>query len=115
MTVLLDLERFRPSIFDRIAKSMQGTDSGISAPGKDQFSDTPGTDQLVINQVWSHPDQGQISFSLSNNFVARREGNQMSETFQGDGIAVMNELMNCLRETGSEGFWVFRHFTESDR
>src|SRR5256885_16053656 len=35
VTVFLNLERMRPVFFDRIAQTVKGTDSGISAPRKD--------------------------------------------------------------------------------
>jgi hypothetical protein len=48
-----------------------------------------------------------MKFSLSDDFVARGKWNEMSEAFQGDSIAVADELMNRLRESGREWFWDF--------
>src|ERR1700756_808081 len=110
MAVFLDFERFRPPVLDRIPKSMQRSDTGISAPGKNKFSDTSGTDQLVINQIRRHTNQRQVPFALSNDFVPRRERNEMREAFECNRIAVANEFMNRLREGCGERFWCLRHF-----
>src|SRR5207244_941540 len=95
---------------DRVSKSMQGTDTRVSAPGKNEFSDATCADQLVINQVGGHANQREILLLLPNDFVACGKRNEVSETLERNRIAVVYELVNGLGEGGSQRVGDFRLF-----
>src|SRR5580658_2925211 len=86
--MLFESQRPRPAILDRIAKPMQRADARIAAPGKDQTVRRADADQLVVDQVGRHPHQRQVLATLTHDFVARREGNEVSEALHGHTVAV---------------------------
>src|SRR4029077_15082 len=96
-------------VLDCISKSMQRTDTRVSAPGKNEFSDAARADQLVINEVGGHSNQCEILFSLPNDFVACGKRNEMIETLERNRITVVYELVDGLGEGGSERIRGFRH------
>jgi hypothetical protein len=49
---------------------------------------------LVVDQVRRHPHQGQIFLALTNDFMTRRRRDQVSEAFERDGVAVVDELLH---------------------
>src|SRR5690606_14535922 len=49
VAVLFDFQQLRPLLFHRVAQTMQGTDTGVSAPGENQLLRTAGADQQVID------------------------------------------------------------------
>src|SRR5262249_3679773 len=96
MTVFLDFERRRPILFDSVAQTVQGTDAGISTPRKNQLLCAARANELVVNDVGSHSNQREVLSALANDFMACGEGNQMSETFHGYGVAIVNVRANCV-------------------
>jgi hypothetical protein len=48
VTALLNFQRTRPRVLDRIAKTMKGTDPGITAPGEDKFA---GQSRIRVSDV----------------------------------------------------------------
>jgi hypothetical protein len=98
VAVLLDLERLRPALLDRIAQAVQRADAGIAAPREHELSGAAHADQLVVDQVRRHPDQRQILPALADHLVAGRMGDQVRESLQGDSIAVLQQLGDGLPE-----------------
>jgi hypothetical protein len=68
--------------------------SRITAPREDQFLHASCANQLVIDQVRREADSGQIFLALPDDLLTGSEWNEMSETFEGDRVAVMNMLGN---------------------
>ena len=66
-------------------------------------------DQLVINQVGGHANEGEILFALANDFVTCGKRDEMSETLERNRITVANELVDGLGEGGRERIGGFRH------
>ena len=64
VAVLLDLERGRPAVLDRVAEAVQGADAGVAAPGEDQLAGAAGADHLVVDDVGGQPYQGQVPPAL---------------------------------------------------
>jgi hypothetical protein len=79
MGMFLDLQGMGPTIFDGIAETVQGTHSGVTAPGEDQLGGTASSDHLVVNEIGGHPDQGEPAAALAYHLVTRGERDQMSE------------------------------------
>jgi hypothetical protein len=88
VAVFLDLERAGPAVFVGIAEAAQRTDARVAAPGKDHLLHAAHADQLIVDQVRGHADQGQVLFLLPDDFVSGGVGNQVGKTFQGDHVAV---------------------------
>src|ERR1700704_6716271 len=82
----------RPAFFDGIAEAVQRADTGVPAPGELQLDGATRADHLVIDYVRSHSDQGQIAALLADDFMARCVRDQVSETFECDGIAILHEF-----------------------
>src|SRR5437763_11003001 len=49
--VLLELERPRPALLDRVAQPVERAHAGIPAPGEGQLPSTVRADQLVVDDV----------------------------------------------------------------
>ena len=90
MAVLLDLERLRPALLDRVAQPVQRADARVAAPGEDQLAHAAHADQLVIDQIGRHPRHGQPAPPLANDLMAGGEGDQMCEALEHDIVAVMH-------------------------
>src|SRR5437763_10397828 len=78
----------RPIILNSVAQPMEGPDTGITTPGKSEFAGTTGADQLIVYEVWCHPDKMQISPLLAQDLVPGGKRNQMRKAFQRDALAV---------------------------
>ena len=98
MTVFFDLQRLRPAFLHRIAKPMQRANPRISTPRKNKLASGTHTNELVINHVGRHADQGQILFTLANNFMPCGMWDQVGETLHGHLVAVMDESVNGLTQ-----------------
>jgi hypothetical protein len=98
MRMLVDRERLRPGIFDRIAQPIQRTDARIAAPRKCQCARAAAADQLVVDQIRRHADQMQSASLLANDLVTGRERNQVRETLERDALAVADELGDDFAE-----------------
>jgi hypothetical protein len=90
----VDFQWPRPVILNRIAQSMERTDTGIATPGKREGARTTSANQLIVNQVRRHPDQMQIALFLAQDLVPSSERNQMSEAFQRDALAIVDVSTN---------------------
>jgi hypothetical protein len=89
MAPLFDLERTGPAILHRVAKAVQRTDSRVSAPRESQLPCTSGSDQLVVDEIRRHADEGQVPPALADDFVASRKGNEVGKPLQGNAVAVL--------------------------
>ena len=98
VAVLLDLERARPAVLDRVPEPVQRAHPGIAAPGEDQLAHAARADQLVVNQVRRHPDHGEVPASLPYHLVPGRERDQVGEPLHRDDVAVVYRPPYSLRE-----------------
>ncbi|MCY1539752.1 hypothetical protein D9M68_753530 [compost metagenome] len=93
MAVFFDFQRFGPALLHRVAQAVQRTDAGVAAPGEHQLLRTASSDQQVIYQVGRHAHQGQLTLALTNQLVGRGSWNKVGKTFEGDGVAVIDEAL----------------------
>ena len=77
---------------DRVAQAMERTHAGIAAPGKLELGRASGADQLIVDEVRGHADQGQVAPPLADDLVARREGDQVRESFERHHVAVVYRI-----------------------
>ena len=103
MRVLLELERRRPAVLDRVAEPVQRADAGIAAPGEDELPRAAHPDQLVVDDVGRHPDQRQVAPFLPDQLVPRGVRNQVREALERDGVAVVDELGDRIGELDDRG------------
>ncbi len=89
--VLLELERSRPVVLDRVAEAVQRADAGIPAPREDELPGAAGADQLVVDHVGRHPDERQLPPALPHELVPGRVRDQMREPLERDGLPVRDE------------------------
>jgi hypothetical protein len=69
---------------------VQRSDPGIAAPGEDQFAGTAGPDQLVVDHVRGHPDQGQVTPPLPDHLAAGGERDEVREAFHRHRITIVD-------------------------
>ena len=83
VAVLLDLERARPAVLDRVAEAVQRADAGIAAPREDvSLRAQPDADQLVVDDVGRHPDEVQVTPPLADDLVAGGERDEVGEALE---------------------------------
>jgi hypothetical protein len=87
VAVLLELDRARPPVLDRVAQPVQRADARVAAPREDEALHEAGPDQLVVEQIRRHPDQRQLADPLADDLVAGRKRDQMREPLHGDAVA----------------------------
>ena len=92
MRVLLELERHRPVVLDRIAQAMQRADARIAAPGEDELARTAHADQLVVDDVGRHPHERQLTAPLPDQLLACRIRDEVREALERHHVAVAHEL-----------------------
>ena len=71
MAVLLELERPRPAVLDRVTEPVEAADPRIAAPGEDEPAGAAHADQLVVDQVGRHPHEREVAPSLPDDLVTR--------------------------------------------
>ena len=96
MAVLLDLERCRPALLDRVPEPVERSDARVAAPREDQPAGAAHADHLVVDEVRGQPYQGEIAPTLPDDLVARGEGNEVGEPLQGNAVAVGDEIGHRL-------------------
>ena len=96
--VLLELERRRPAVLDRVAEPVQRADAGVAAPREDELPGAAHPDQLVVDDVGRHPDERQVAPPLADQLVPGRVRDQVREALERDGVAVADELGDRLGE-----------------
>ena len=80
MRMLLDGERMRPALLDRVPEPVQGADAGIAAPGKHQPVGAAHADHLVVDEVGRHAHQMQAATALPNDLVTGSKRDEMGKT-----------------------------------
>ena len=103
MAVFFDLEGARPAVLDRIAEAMQRADARIAAVGEDELACGPDADQLVVEDVRCHPDQLELGSALADQLVPGGKRDQVREALERDGVAIVDELGECLGEVEDLG------------
>src|SRR5262249_50598058 len=98
VTVLLEFERSGPIMLDGVAETVKRADAGISAPGEDEFFRAACTDQLIVNDVGSHANEGELLALLANDFVSGGKRDEMGKAFHGDGVAVAHQRGDCVAD-----------------
>ena len=96
--MLLDRDRTRPAVLESVAEAVQRTDAGIADPGEDQLVGAAHADELIVDQVGRHPDEGQMLAALTDDLVSGRMRNQMGEPLHGHGIAIPDGRFHGLGE-----------------
>jgi hypothetical protein len=96
--VLLDLDRPRPSVLDRVAKAMKATDAGVPAVGEHQPARDAHADHLVIHKIGRHPDQLELTPALADDLVAGLERDQVREALERDRVAVADDRLDGVGE-----------------
>jgi hypothetical protein len=94
--VLLELERRRPALLDGVAQAVQRPDARVAAPGEHQLPRGAGPDQLVVDDIRRHPDEGEVLVSLPDDLVPRRERNEVGESLERHHVAITEKLANCF-------------------
>ena len=89
--VLLELERPRPAVLDRVAQPVQRADAGVAAPREDELRRAAGADQLVVDDVGRHPHERQLAPLLPDQLVPRGVRDQVREALERDRVAVADE------------------------
>jgi hypothetical protein len=111
VAVLLDGERVRPAVLDRVAEAMDRAHAGIAAPREHEARRASHADQLVVEDVGRHADELQVFAALPDHFVSGSEWNQVGETFHRNRLAVAHVASDRVRERhdlvrhGGTTFW----------
>ena len=90
--VLLDLERRRPAVLDRVAQPVQRADARVAAPREDELARAAHPDQLVVDHVRRHPDERQVAPALPDQLVAGGVRDQVGEALERDDVAVVHQV-----------------------
>jgi hypothetical protein len=77
---------------------MQRADARIAAPGEDHLLRAAHADDLVVDQVGRHADEGEILSLLADHLMAGSIGDQVREPFHCDRIAVTQILLDRFGE-----------------
>src|SRR5947207_3291890 len=86
--MLLDRDRRPPAVLVGIAEPMQRADAGIADPGEYELVGAAHADELIVNEVGGHSDQGQVAAALADDLVSRRKRDEMGESLHGHRIAI---------------------------
>src|SRR5262249_23926446 len=111
VAVLLDGERMRPPVLDRVAEAVDRAHAGIAAPREHEALRAAHADQLVVEDVGRHADELEVLAALANHFVAGGEGDEMREAFHRYRLAVSHETRDRVGERhdlvrhGGTTFW----------
>ena len=90
--VLLELERPRPAVLDRVAQPVERADARVAAPREDELPRTAHADHLVVDDVGRHPDELEVAPPLPDQLVTGRMRDQVREALERDGVAVADVL-----------------------
>ena len=71
---------------------------GLPPQEKTSLRGAARADELVVDQVGGHPDQGEVAPPLPDDLVARGERDEVGEAFQRDGVAVADQPRHRLRQ-----------------
>jgi hypothetical protein len=76
--VLLDRERLRPAVLDRVAQTMQRAHPGLPPQENTSFG-TAHADELIVKQVRRHLDEGQPAPLLADDLMSGGIRDEMGE------------------------------------
>jgi len=91
--MFVEIESARPIVFNGVAKSVKEPYPRVTTPREDQLSSASCADQLIANQIGRESYKSEISASLSNDLVTRREWDEVRETLERDDVAIVD--MGC--------------------
>ena len=103
MAMLFKLDWAWPAMLYCITQAMERTNTRVTAPGEDQFAHTAHPNQLIVDQVWCHADQGQITATLTNDFVAGSKGDEVGKPLHRYGHPILDRGGYCLSEREKPG------------
>src|SRR5260370_1248473 len=83
-------------LLNRVRQPVQHSHTGIATPGEDKFSCATHTDKLIINQIWCHPNQAQITLLLSDDFVTCGKRNEVCKTLHGHRSTVVDVFLDSI-------------------
>jgi hypothetical protein len=93
VAVFLELEWLvRNLALDPAPDRPQPADARVAEPREDELAGDAGGDHLVVDEVRRQSGEGQVALPLANDLVARGERDQVSESLDGDGVAVADEI-----------------------
>src|SRR5262245_11604922 len=92
--MLLDCQRMRPAVLDCVAQPMQRSYSRIAAPGEYKLLGAAHADELVVEEIGGHLDQGQPAPLLADDLMAGSIRNEMGEPLHCHGIAVPDAVLH---------------------
>src|SRR5439155_5298069 len=76
----------------------QGAHPGIAAPRENELVRAAHADELIVDEVGRHADQGEVAPALADDLMAGGKGDQVREPFHGHGVAVVYVLGDRVRE-----------------
>jgi hypothetical protein len=82
---------------------VQRADARVAGPGEHQLGRAAGPDELVVDDVRGHPDQGQPAPALPDDLVAGGDRDEVGEALQRDGVAVVHQLGDGVGERDDPG------------
>jgi hypothetical protein len=97
VAVLLQLQRAGPGVLHRVTEPVQRADARVATPREDQLARAASPDELVVDDVRGHPDEGQIAPPLPDHFAPGGERDEVCETFHGHRIAVVHGPLDGVR------------------
>ena len=100
VAVLLDLERAGPAVLHRVAEAVQAADARVAAPGEDEPAGAAHPDHLVVDDVRGQAHEREVAPPLPDDLVACRGRDQMRESLECDGVAVLDEIRDRVLERG---------------
>jgi hypothetical protein len=86
--MLLDGNRRRPAVLVGIAEPVQRANTGVPDPGEYELIGAAHADELIVNEVGRHSDQGEVPAALADDLVPRRKRDEMGEPLHSHRIAV---------------------------
>ena len=73
-----------------VTEPVQRPDAGIAAPGKHQLARAARSDELVVDEIGGHPDQGEVAPPLPDHLVPGGERDQVGESLHRHNVAVLH-------------------------
>src|SRR2546425_71404 len=99
--------------FHGAPERVQRADTRIAGPGKDELPGAARGDHLVVDQVRREPGQREVATPLADDLVTRGEADEMGETFDDDGVTVVDEAGDSVPHRRDLGRHLIRHFSQA--
>src|SRR5829696_9907721 len=77
-------------MLDSVSKTVQRAYAGVAAPREDELPGAAHPDHLVVDEVWGHPDQGEVPPLLPDHLVRRGGRYEVREPLQGDRVPILH-------------------------